>query len=52
MLHHIGEQATAERIQTALEKVYADGKVLTKDVGGSSGTIAFGEAVIAAMETA
>jgi isocitrate dehydrogenase (NAD+) len=52
MLHHINEAATAERIQVALEKVYADGKVLTRDVGGTSGTIAFGDAVIAAMETA
>ena len=51
MLHHIHEKETAERIQTALEKVYADGKVLTKDVGGTSGTSAFADAVIAAMET-
>jgi isocitrate dehydrogenase (NAD+) len=50
MLHHIGEKETAERIQLALEKVYADGKVLTRDVGGTSGTTGFGEAVIAAME--
>lgn len=52
MLHHIGEKATAERIQTGLEKVYTEGKVLTRDVGGSSGTNAFCEAVLAAMETA
>jgi isocitrate dehydrogenase (NAD+) len=52
MLHHINEKEAAERIQVAIEKVYADGKVLTKDVGGTSGTIAFGDAVIAAMETA
>jgi len=51
MLHHIQEPVAAERIQTALEKVYAEGKVLTRDVGGSSGTGAFADAVIAAMET-
>jgi isocitrate dehydrogenase (NAD+) len=50
MLHHIHEKETAERIQTALEKVYAEGRVLTKDVGGTSGTSAFGDAVMAAME--
>jgi isocitrate dehydrogenase (NAD+) len=50
MLHHIHEKQTAERVQTALETVYADGKVLTRDVGGTSGTVAFGDAVIAAME--
>ena len=52
MLHHIHEKETAERVQTALEKVYAEGKTLTRDVGGTSGTIAFGDAVIAAMESA
>jgi isocitrate dehydrogenase (NAD+) len=52
MLHHIHEKETAELVQTALEKVYAEGKVLTRDVGGTSGTTAFGDAVIAAMETA
>jgi isocitrate dehydrogenase (NAD+) len=52
MLHHIHEKETAERIQAALERVYADGKLLTKDVGGTSGTIAFADAVIAAMEAA
>ena len=49
MLHHIGESATAEKIQTALEKVYAEGKTLTRDVGGTSGTRAFAAAVIAAL---
>jgi isocitrate dehydrogenase (NAD+) len=52
MLHHIHERATAERIELALEKVYAEGKVLTRDVGGTSGTTAFADAVIAAMSTA
>jgi isocitrate dehydrogenase (NAD+) len=51
MLHHIGEDATADRIQAGLEKVYTEGKTLTKDVGGTSGTSAFADAVIAAMET-
>jgi isocitrate dehydrogenase (NAD+) len=52
MLHHINEKEAAERIQGAIETVYAEGKTLTRDVGGTSGTIAFGDAVIAAMETA
>jgi len=49
MLHHIGEAATAEKVQAALEKVYAEGKTLTRDVGGTSGTRAFADAVIAAL---
>jgi isocitrate dehydrogenase (NAD+) len=51
MLHHIHEKETAEKVQTGLERVYADGKVLTRDIGGSSGTSAFADAVIAAMES-
>jgi isocitrate dehydrogenase (NAD+) len=51
MLHHINEPATAERVQSGLEQVYREGKVLTKDVGGSSGTKAFADAVLEAMET-
>ncbi len=49
MLHHIDEPATAELVQKALEAVYAEGKTLTKDVGGTSGTKAFASAVIAAL---
>ncbi len=50
MLHHINEGATAERIQNGLEQVYREGKTLTKDVGGKSGTNAFADAVLKAME--
>ncbi|WP_348268263.1 isocitrate/isopropylmalate dehydrogenase family protein [Edaphobacter paludis] len=50
MLHHIGESETANRVQTGLEQVYREGKTLTKDVGGTSGTKAFADAVLAAME--
>ncbi|MCU1225957.1 MAG: Isocitrate dehydrogenase [Edaphobacter sp.] len=51
MLHHINEGETAERVQAGLEQVYREGKTLTKDVGGTSGTKAFAEAVLAAMES-
>ena len=50
MLRHIDEASTADAIQTALEAVYAAGKSLTKDVGGSAGTGAFKDAVLAALE--
>jgi isocitrate dehydrogenase (NAD+) len=49
MLHHIGEAGAADRIQRALEHVYADGTTLTRDVGGTAGTRAFTEAVLAAL---
>ncbi len=50
MLHHINEGATAGKVQAALEQVYREGKTLTRDVGGASGTREFAEAVIAAMD--
>jgi isocitrate dehydrogenase (NAD+) len=50
MLHHIDEPETAERVQAGLEQVYREGKTLTKDVGGTSGTKAFADAVMQAME--
>jgi len=49
MLAHIGERDAAIRLQKAIEKVYADGKHLTHDVGGSAGTKEFTDAVIAAL---
>ncbi len=49
MLHHLNETETANKVQSALEKVYAEGKSLTRDVGGSTGTKAFSQAVIAAL---
>jgi len=51
MLHHIDEKDAADRLQAALESVYTEGKTLTRDVGGTAGTSAFADAVIAAIET-
>jgi isocitrate dehydrogenase (NAD+) len=50
MLVHLGERDAAGRIGAALEKVYRGGKHLTRDVGGSAGTVEFTDAVIAALE--
>lgn len=50
MLDYLDEPDTSTRVQKALEYVYSEGKTLTRDVGGQSGTKAFAEAVIAAME--
>jgi isocitrate dehydrogenase (NAD+) len=49
MLHHIDEPQVAATVQQALEAVYSVGKALTRDVGGTGGTKAFAEAVIAAI---
>src|ERR1700740_2172562 len=48
MLHHLDEAAAAEKIQKALESVYAGRKTLTRDVGGTTTTTQFADAVLAA----
>jgi isocitrate dehydrogenase (NAD+) len=49
MLAHIGERDAAVRMQKAIEGVYAEGKHLTRDVGGAAGTSEFTEAVVAKL---
>ena len=49
LLAHLGERDASRRLQTAIEKVYADGKHVTGDVGGPASTAQFTDAVIAAM---
>ncbi len=49
MLRHMGEQAAAERVETALRSVIAEGKTVTYDMGGTTGTRAFGDAIIRRM---
>jgi isocitrate dehydrogenase (NAD+) len=49
MLRHLGEREAAERVEKAMLKVYTDGQVRTRDVGGTSHTDEFAQAVIQAM---
>jgi isocitrate dehydrogenase (NAD+) len=49
MLIHLQERAAADRLQNAVEKVYAAGHCVTADVGGSATTEQFTAAVIAAL---
>ena len=49
MLHHLDEEAAANKVQKALERVYSEGKCLTRDVGGHCGTTQFADAVLSAM---
>jgi isocitrate dehydrogenase (NAD+) len=46
MLRHLGEGAAADRLQKAIMATYAEGKCLTRDVGGTGGTKDFTDAVI------
>jgi isocitrate dehydrogenase (NAD+) len=49
MLRHLDEMAAADKVQAAIDSVYAERKTLTRDVGGSAGTTQFADAVLAAM---
>lgn len=46
MLLHLGENEAAKKLQAAIEAVYREGKHLTGDVGGSSSTEEFTDAVV------
>jgi len=50
MLEHLHEDAVAKKIQTAYDAVLAEGKTLTRDLGGSAGTNEFADAIIARMK--
>ncbi|HLG12982.1 MAG TPA: isocitrate dehydrogenase (NAD(+)) [Blastocatellia bacterium] len=50
MLKHLGEREIADRIQAAIEIVLAQGKTMTRDLGGSATTRDFAEAVILNLE--
>ena len=46
MLAHLGERDAAQRLQGAIERVYAEGLHLTTDVGGNAPTAEFTDAVV------
>jgi isocitrate dehydrogenase (NAD+) len=50
MLHYLKEREAADRIERALMTVFEEGKVRTKDIGGTAGTAEFTEAIIAKMQ--
>src|SRR5919112_1710278 len=50
MLRHLGERDAADRVERAMLKVFSEGRVRTRDIGGSAKTDEFARAVIEAME--
>jgi isocitrate dehydrogenase (NAD+) len=46
MLRHLGRPDAAERVETALRDVIAEGRATTYDLGGSTGTREFADAII------
>ncbi|MCC6317789.1 MAG: NAD-dependent isocitrate dehydrogenase [Gemmatimonadaceae bacterium] len=47
MLDHVGDGARAHRIRSAVEAVVREGRVTTRDLGGSATTAQYADAVIA-----
>jgi isocitrate dehydrogenase (NAD+) len=45
MLRHLGETAAAARVEKAIRDVIAAGQTVPRDLGGTAGTRAFGQAV-------
>ena len=46
MLRQLGEQPAAERVETAVREVIAEGKHTTYDLGGDTGTRGYADAII------
>jgi isocitrate dehydrogenase (NAD+) len=46
MLRHLGYPAEADRVETALREVIAEGRTTTYDIGGSAGTSEFADAIV------
>jgi tartrate dehydrogenase/decarboxylase/D-malate dehydrogenase len=49
MLEHLGEREAADEILRAITSVLGEGRVLTRDLGGSAGTAEMAGAVVAAL---
>lgn len=50
MLKYLGESKAADRVEKAVVKALEEGKYLTRDLGGNTGTVEYAKAVIDAME--
>jgi isocitrate dehydrogenase (NAD+) len=50
MLRHLREVEAADKIYAALERTYKEKQHITRDVGGTSGTSEFTDALIANMQ--
>jgi isocitrate dehydrogenase (NAD+) len=49
MLRYIGEREAADRIEKAMLMVFEEGKVRTRDIGGTAKTAEFADAIIQKM---
>jgi isocitrate dehydrogenase (NAD+) len=52
MLRHLGETAAAEAVEEAVRATIAEGREVTYDLGGTTGTSQFADAVVRRLEAA
>jgi isocitrate dehydrogenase (NAD+) len=52
MLRHMSYPDEATRLETAVRDIIAEGKATTYDLGGSTGTAAFADAIVDRLTTA
>jgi tartrate dehydrogenase/decarboxylase/D-malate dehydrogenase len=50
MLDEVGEEKAAERIVSTIEKILAEGKVRTRDLGGTATTSGMGDAIVKKLQ--
>ena len=50
MLRHLGQTAAADRVERAIHRLYAEGRYLTRDIGGSASTDEFTTALIGSLQ--
>jgi isocitrate dehydrogenase (NAD+) len=51
MLRYIGEREAADKVEKAMLTVFEEGKVRTRDIGGSARTAEFADAIIQKMNS-
>jgi isocitrate dehydrogenase (NAD+) len=49
MLRHLGERQAADKVENAMLSIFEEGKVRTRDIGGSAKTAEFADAIIQRM---
>lgn len=49
MLRYLGEREAADKVETSMLKVFEEGKVRTRDIGGTARTAEFADAIIQQM---
>ena len=50
MLRHVGEGTAADRIMRAVGDVLVEGRVRTRDIGGTASTFEYADAVCRALQ--